>query len=783
VVRARGRLAVAGTALAACAVAAGTVAVALLPAARAVDVLAAVQLAGVAGVLTGVLRNRPARPVVWLVLLGAAVLYGAAWWAVVLDAGGVVVALACTGAFLALGRVVVLVGRQREQDAAVDAVDVALLAIAAASSSLTLVAVLHAGPRSAGSGATAEAWLAAQAAGVVVVAAAAAWAVVTGRLRSTAVRLLLVVAAGLLVWHLATISAALGSGYAPGSAADASLVVAWSAFVAAAWHPSMRALGRPVAPSGRRFPATLAVLGAGVTLVVLPGLSRWSTSAEPTPVLVAASAATVALLVLRQWLSARSARRGGGVDPLTGLGTRRSLIQALAGRLADPGSPPALLCVVDLEAFADVNATRGHAAGDQALAGVAERLVQAAPAGSRTYRTSGDGFAVLAPAEAPPGGTGAPGGTAPAATTTATAPATAPAAAPAAEDAGTPSLTARNLIAALSQPFDVPGGQVRLRGRVGEVVLPGRPDDDPDDSAAVAMAATAQLGDAELALAEAVRRRVPALRATPHLLAVRHDERALAARLPAALAGGEVVPHYQPIVRLGGTCADDRVSGHEALARWQHPERGTLGADRLVPLAERLGVLRDVDEAVLRVALRECSRWRSAGDPALTVSVNASASTLLRPDLPAVVLDALARAGLPGTALVLEITEGSWLSDRERIAERLGVLREHGVRVAVDDFGTGYASLDYLVSFPVDSLKVDRSLVRRIEEPACARLLGGVVDIARDLGVLALAEGVDTAEQVELARRLGFGAVQGHAVGAAVPRPQQADPPLAETAP
>ncbi|TNM59305.1 EAL domain-containing protein [Streptomyces sp. NP160] len=765
----------AGSVLAACAVAAGTAAVALLPQARAVDVLSVVQLAGVAGVLAGLVRNRPARPVVWLVLLGAAVLYGAAWWAVVLDAGAAVVALACTGAFLALGRVVVLVGRQREQDAAVDAVDVALLAIAAASSSLTLVAVLPSGSR--GAGLTADAWLAAQAAGVVVVAAAAAWAVVTGRLRSTSVRLLLVVAAGLLVWHLATIAAALGGGYAPGSAADASLVVAWSAFVAAAWHPSMRALGRPVAPSGRRFPATLAVLGAGVTLVVLPGLSRWSAAAEPTPVLLAASAATVALLVLRQWLSARSVRRSGGVDPLTGLGTRRSLLQALAGRLADPASPPALLCVVDLEAFADVNATRGHAAGDLALAGVAQRLAEAAPPGSRTYRTSGDGFAVLAPAEGTadqPGADAAtgPGDAAPGGTPNGTP----------AEAGGTPSSTAQGLLAALSLPFEVPGGQVRLRGRVGEVLLPGRPDDDPDDAAAVAMAATAQLGDAELALAEAVRRRVPALRATPHLLAVRHDERALAARLPAALAGGEVVPHYQPIVTLGATCADDRVSGHEALARWQHPGRGTLGADRLVPLAERLGVVRDVDEAVLRLALLECSRWRSTADPELRVSVNASASTLLRPDLSYAVLDALVRAGLPGTALVLEITEGSWLSDRERIAERLGVLREHGVRVAVDDFGTGYASLDYLVSFPVDSLKVDRSLVRRIEEPACARLLGGVVDIARDLGVLALAEGVDTPEQVELARRLGFGAVQGHAVGVAVPRPLSAEPPLAETA-
>ena len=194
--------------------------------------------------------------------------------------------------------------------------------------------------------------------------------------------------------------------------------------------------------------------------------------------------------------------------------------------------------------------------------------------------------------------------------------------------------------------------------------------------------------------------------------------------------------------------------------------------------------VRDVDEAVLRVALADCARWRAQGAPDRTVSVNASASTLLRQDLPAVVLGCLERAGLPGSALVLEITEGSWLSDRQRIAERLHALRGEGVRVAVDDFGTGYASLDYLVSFPVDSLKVDRSLVERIEEPACARLLRGVVDIARDLGVLALAEGVGTTEQVERARALGFGAVQGVALGAAAPASSVpvAVPPLAGTA-
>ncbi len=759
-------------------------AVLLSPAAVRVGLVGALQLVGLLAALAGVARHRPARAVVWLSLLAAAALYSVAWWFVVVEAGPVQVAVSCTAAFVVLGRVVVLVGRQSEHDAAVDAVDVALLAIAAASASLTLVAVLHTEPRSAG--ATAETWLAAQAAGAVVFAAAAAWAVATGRARSSAVRLLLATAGGLVAWNLLTIALAVGPGYVPGSAADAALVPAWLALVAAAWAPSMRALGRPVAPTDRRFPGTLAVLGALVTLVVLPGLVRWTDSVQPVPVVVA-SAATVVLLVLRQVLAARSARRSGDVDALTGLGSRRSLVQALAARLSDPTSDPALLCVVDLEAFGDVNATRGHAAGDRALAGAAARLTAAAPDGARVYRVGGDAFAVLSAAGrdvdgvAPPasdqvlhgsperasdrvldrapdrvlgtcaddgGGDGCGGGTAP--------------------EPG-PSAGAHRLLEALAAPVAVPGGEVRLRARAGEVLLPGLPTADPDDAAAVALTATAQLGDAELALGEAVRRRLPVVRATPHLIAARHDERVLAARLPSALAGGEVVPHYQPIVRLGATRDLDELAGYEALARWEHPERGTLGADRLVPLAERLGVVRDVDEAVLRVALADCARWRAAGAHHRTVSVNASASSLLREDLVDVVLDALARAGLPGAALVLEITEGSWLTDRRRIAARLAGLRERGVRVAVDDFGTGYASLDYLVSFPVDSLKVDRSLVVRVAEPACALLLRGVVDIARDLQVLALAEGVGTAEQVELARALGFGAAQGMALGAAVP--------------
>jgi len=239
--------------------------------------------------------------------------------------------------------------------------------------------------------------------------------------------------------------------------------------------------------------------------------------------------------------------------------------------------------------------------------------------------------------------------------------------------------------------------------------------------------AARQLGCAELALAEADRRSSSAVRATAQLLASHRQERDLAAQLPTALAEGALVPHYQPLTHLAGDATGDRVTGFEALVRWHHPQRGLVGAEEVVPVAERLGVLPELDGAVLRAALGDCARWRAgvAGWDDLAVWVNASACLLLQEDLVERVTRELARASLPGRALVLEITENAWLADRAGIAARLLDLQREGVRIAVDDFGTGFASLDYLVSFPVDALKVDRSLVERCGEPACTRLLSG----------------------------------------------------------
>jgi EAL domain-containing protein (putative c-di-GMP-specific phosphodiesterase class I) len=267
---------------------------------------------------------------------------------------------------------------------------------------------------------------------------------------------------------------------------------------------------------------------------------------------------------------------------------------------------------------------------------------------------------------------------------------------------------------------------------------------------------------------------VQAVAATPSLLASHRGERLLAEQLPTALATGGIVPHYQPLVGLGGPGGAARVRGFEALARWQHPDLGLVGAEQVVPVAERLGVLAQLDDAVLRAALHDCARWREQvphwGD--LAVWLNASAPSLVRPDLVERIRRELDHAGLPGCALVLEITESAWLADRPAIARRLLALREDGVRIAVDDFGSGYASLDYLVSVPVDALKVDRSLIERLEEPACARLLSAVVEVTHDLGVSTLAEGVGTLAQVEAARGLGFDLAQGYALGRPVPAAQ-----------
>ena len=226
-----------------------------------------------------------------------------------------------------------------------------------------------------------------------------------------------------------------------------------------------------------------------------------------------------------------------------------------------------------------------------------------------------------------------------------------------------------------------------------------------------------------------------------------------------AVERGEMRLEYQPMYVL----ADDAPFGAEALVRWQHPQRGLVGPLDFISAAEESGVIVDIGAWVLEHACRRAAGWQRADRPAMNVAVNLSPRQLQHPALVEQVAEALAASGLPGTLLTLEITEGALMSDPVLAAETLARLGELGVRIAVDDFGTGYSSLSYLQQFPVDVLKVDRAFVSRItEEPRSAALVGGILSLARALGLETVAEGVETQVQRDTVERLGCDRYQGY---------------------
>ncbi|WP_187365252.1 putative bifunctional diguanylate cyclase/phosphodiesterase [Cellulosimicrobium cellulans] len=233
-------------------------------------------------------------------------------------------------------------------------------------------------------------------------------------------------------------------------------------------------------------------------------------------------------------------------------------------------------------------------------------------------------------------------------------------------------------------------------------------------------------------------------------------------RLPAAVAAGELVVHFQPFVSV----AAGRVEGAEALVRWQHPEHGLLGPDAFVPAAERTGLIRPVTLHVLDVALAQCARWRARGPATFGVSVNVSAHDLDDPRLVADVAAALDRHGLPPDALGLEVTETMAMRDAAQAGRTLRALADLGVRLAVDDYGVGYGSLDYLRRLPFTVLKVDRAFVApAADDRVCAEILRSTVDLGHALGMYVVAEGVEDDRTLALLRGLGCDAAQGWALG------------------
>ena len=409
-------------------------------------------------------------------------------------------------------------------------------------------------------------------------------------------------------------------------------------------------------------------------------------------------------------------------DPLTGLPNRalwfERVQQALAGDGPDCGVAVLLL---DLDGFKDVNDVLGHEAGDGLLRQVADRLRAVRRPQDTVARLGGDEFAVLL--------TGLPD-----------------------SDAAVDSLAAR-VQAAFYEPFQLTGGEQRIVPSTG-IAVGGA---DGVDQAEL-------MRKADAAMYSAKRRGGGAARYD----ALRDDvgvRLRLLEELRTGIARGELRLHYQPSVHL----VDRAITGAEALVRWQHPTRGLLAPDAFVPVAERSDVMAVLTAWVLDEAVRQCTAWRAAGHD-VCIAVNLSASTVLDPTLPTLVGDLLAHHGLPPSCLALEITETSVIDrpeDARRVLEELVV---QGVNIAVDDFGTGYASLSWLQQLPFNALKIDRTFVADLADGGLGvDLVRYTIELAHAMGKVVIAEGIETPEQYAALMRLGCDHGQGYLIARPLP--------------
>ena len=413
-------------------------------------------------------------------------------------------------------------------------------------------------------------------------------------------------------------------------------------------------------------------------------------------------------------------------DPLTGLLNRAALLAhgETAVQLV-PHAEPVALMLVDVDHFREINDTLGHAAGDEVLTVTAQRLQAAAGPGELVGRLGGDEFALLVPAEnrrGPPGG-------------------------PAEGLQRRLLRRGRELVALLAEEATISGVPVSIEASVGVVVAPA--------------------GTADVA--ELLRRADAALRQAKHgggavgwYEASRDegstDRPALLAELRHALdCQDELVLVLQPVVDL----RTGEPTSAEALVRWQHPRRGLLPPAQFVRVVENSDLLGAFTEYVIDRALAAAARWARRG-PAVPVAVNLSARSLLDPRLPDAVGRLLRKHRVPGRRLVLEITETVVTSELPGIDEALTSLRALGVRLSVDDFGTGAASLTFLTRVPLDEVKVDGSFVHRMASSTeAAAIVRTTVELGRELGMRVVAEGVETAAQRQMLTTLGCPAGQG----------------------
>jgi diguanylate cyclase (GGDEF)-like protein len=415
-------------------------------------------------------------------------------------------------------------------------------------------------------------------------------------------------------------------------------------------------------------------------------------------------------------------RRAALHDALTGLPNRVLLQDRLQQEIerAREESCPIALMVVDLDRFKEINDTFGHRAGDLLLQQIGPRFHTILRDADVLARLGGDEFAILLPRT----------------------------------DAEAAQHIAARLLGGFEQPFDLDGATVQLGCSLGIALYPDH-GTDPETL----------LRHADMAMYLAKADRVGWATYSPERDRFSPDRVALVADLRRAIDHDELVLQYQPQVdvRSGAFVAV------EALMRWHHPQRGLLAPNTFIPLAEQTQLIRPLTRWAIRAALRQSVAWQSTGLP-VRVAVNLSAHDVQDSGLPEVVAELLATSGAVPEHLQLEITESSLLGDPGRAQANLARLRALGVRIAIDDFGIGYSSLSYLQQLSVDELKIDKSFVQRMAADEGARsIVRAIIDLADDLGLAVVAEGVEDRATWDVLAALGCDLAQGYYFSPALP--------------
>ena len=493
---------------------------------------------------------------------------------------------------------------------------------------------------------------------------------------------------------------------------------------------------RPVPPGaahGYRIEAVPLLRGDGTTVWCELGVSATTLDDEGWVWLLACTD------VGEKRRAAELLRSAGTVDELTRLPNRTATLELLARLLARPGAARVAVAWGGVDDFQRINSALGHEAGDDLLVTLAGRLQRELPVCCTAARLAADEFVVVCSDV---------------------------------DEVGGPNAFAATVAGLLRVTVPVRGRPVRLTASVGLAVADGPGDGaspdgaSPDGASPGGVVAPADLlRFAEVAMHDAKRScRGGVALASERVLDATHALE-LEAELRAAIDDDGLVLEYQPVVGPDGL-----IRTAEALVRWPHPERGVIPPGEFLPVAQRGGMLRDLDEWVLRTATREAASWPAHGGRPVSVAVNLAGLLPGEPSFRATVTAVVEEAGLPWDRLVLEVVETSLVALPPHALAAMDRLVQCGVQFAVDDFGTGYSSLARLKELPAQIVKVDRAFVAGVDrDPADFAVARAVVEMAQAMGRSTVAEGVETTEQYHVLRGVGVDAFQGWLFSRALP--------------